>query len=388
MVGKPKSVGRATARGAAWLTLQTLSARVFSLLSQLVLAWLLVPSDFGLIGLAYTVTTMVRTLVSFGVDDVLLQRQRTIRLWQSSAFWATLGLSLLGMLTVFVAAPVGAALYHSPKLIGLLAILGVAMPLGALSTVSSVTIRAQMGFRFLALYNTFEIAATQVLTILFAWLHFGAYSFALPIPILAIVKSILFWFKSPPNVKMKLRLPQMRYLAGRGSVVFGTRLLIESVSQGDYFTLGIMATQSVVGSYYFAFRIASQPLRIVAGNFSNVLFPAFAQLNGESDRQLAAAINGSRLLAYTVMPLCFLQAAAAGPFLRLWFGPRWLSTVPLVQALSIGLPFDAISWVAGSLMAARGEFRRQLVLTAALTPVFFSLVIGGAVLATAFSTLR
>jgi O-antigen/teichoic acid export membrane protein len=378
---RSSSVGKAAARGAAWLTLQTLSARVFSLLSQLVLAWILTPSDFGLIGLAFTVTQLARTLVSFGVDDVLLQRQRTIRLWQSSAFWTSLALALLGTAVVIVAAPIAARVYHTPKLVGLVLVMVTAMPIGALSTVSAVTIRAQMGFRFIALYNTFEIAATQVLTIILAALHLGAFSFALPLPILAVTKTVLFWVKSPPKISTRLRKFQFSYLASSGSKVFLTRLLIESVSQGDYITLGVMTTHALVGSYFFAFRIAAQPLRLVAGNFSNVLFPAFAQINREPDRQLAAALNASRLLAYVAMPLCFLQAAAAGPFLHLIFGQKWSSAISLVQALSIGLPFDAVSWVAGSLMSARGEFRRQLLLTASLTPLFFGLVIIGAVLA-------
>ena len=380
---KSESVGRATTRGALWFTLQSVSARVFNLLSQLVLAWLLVPADFGLIGLAYTVTIIVRALVSFGVEDVLLQRQRAIRLWETAAFWVSLGLALIGMLLMLIAAPIGAALYHSPKLVGLIAILAVAMPIGALSTVPGVVIRARMGFRYLALYNTFEIAATQVLTIVFALCKFGAYSFALPLPILMVVKAVLFWTKSPPHLKSRLRRFQLVFLVRRGSARLGTQLLIESVSQGDYVTLGVLASHAVVGSYYFAFRLASQPLRILAGNFSNVLFPAFALLNGQPERQAKAAISASQVLAYIVMPFCFMQAALAGPLLRLWFGSKWLSTIPLMQALSIGLPFDAMSWIAGALMAARGEFRRQLVLTTWITPLFFALVLTGAFLRSA-----
>ncbi len=326
---------------------------------------------------------IIRALVSFGVDDVLLQRQRTIRLWQTSAFWVSMGLSVVGMMLMVAVAPLGAALYHSPKLIGLVAVIAIAMPLGALSTVSSVTIRSQMGFRYLALYNTFEIAATNLLTIMLAWLGFGAYSFAIPLPILMAIKAVLFWSKAPPNLRSRLRLSQIKYLANKGSTVFGTKILLESVAQADYLTLGILASHSIVGSYYFAYRLAFQPLRMLAGNFSSVLFPAFAQLNAEPRRQLAAAINASRLLAYIAMPLCFLQAAAAGPFLRLWFGPKWLSAIPLVQGLSIGFPFDAISWIAGAMMSAQGVFRRQFVLTAALAPLFFALVVAGAFYASA-----
>ena len=357
---------------------QSLATRVTAFASQLVLAWLLVPADFGLIGLAYTVTTLVNTVVNFGLDDVLLQRQRSMHLWSSMAVWLSFGFGLFGMAVLFVAAPIFQALYHVPGLGGLIAVLALAMPIGALATVPMVLLRAALNFRFLAGWGAFELMATQALAILLAWRGFGAYAFAIPAPLLALLRVIVFWRVAPARVTRRLRLRRARFLLGNGTLVLGNRVLTELVGQGDYITLGVMATQSVVGIYYFAFRLAAQPVRMLAGNFQSVIFPALVRLGDDPQRQGRAAIDASLMLAYLVMPLCFLQAAVAEPLVHVVFNHKWTGAVPLIQALSVGLPFDAVSWIAGALLHARGAFWRSFVFSAVAAPVFFALVAVGA----------
>ena len=376
--GQVPGLSHAAASGFFWLFAQSVSARLLGFVSQLVLAWLLMPSDFGTIGLAYTVTSIAQTLVGFGVDDVLLQRQKRLAQWSSAAFWISLCLGTLGMLGLCAAAPFAAHLYHSRSLVWIIVILAVAMPIRTLATVPTVSIRLAMDFRFLATYNTFEIFAVQLLTIAFAWIGFGAFSFAVPMPIVAVIKAVLFWRRAPPLYNRRLKQVQMLYMLGRSTTVFATRTIIEIVNQGDYIVLGLFATKSAVGLYFFAFRFSVQPIRMLSGNFVNVLLPAFAQLTDQPARQTDAVVRACRLLSYLVVPFCFLQAALAGPGLQLLFGHRWQGAIPLVQLLSVGLPFDAISWITSSLLSARREFGRAFRFTAVSAPLFFGLVIGGA----------
>ncbi len=368
---------RTTATGFLWLLFQGLSGRVASFFSQLVLAKLLLPEAFGQIGLAYTVTAVVTAIVSFGIDDVLLTRSRHIRLWVAPAFWSSLALALAGMVLMLAISPIAARLYHAPGLVGLIAVMAINLPLGAASTVPVTRLRAGLSFRYLSTYASLETLGIQLGTIACAAAGLGAYSFVVPLPLAAGIKAVIFWRKAPMAIRPGHRLLQYRHLIGSGLVVLSTRLMITLVNQGDYIVLGLLATQSVVGVYFFAFRLAAQPLQMLAGSFGNVLFPAFTQLGHEPGRQMEAALRASRILAYAITPVCFLQAAEARPLLHLMFGTRWDGAVPLVQILSLGLPGDALAWVAGALLIARGEFKRDLRLVALFTPPFFVCVLLG-----------
>ena len=379
----PAGLGRRVLHGLAWTLAQNVAARACSILSQLALAALLRPADFGVIGLTYTVTSIAAALINVGVDDVALQRQRGLRLWAGPVFWISFGLATVAGMLVVLVAPVAAAVYGAPDLVGLLAILALSMPIGALASVPGAIMRARMQFGFVAVYGTIEMVAQAVLTVSFAWAGLGAYSFVLPTPILAAVKAVIWWRLAAPRTSLRPQVRRWRYVVSNTSIVFVTRTLVALVGQGDYIVLGLLASQDVVGIYYFGFRMAAQPLWMLAGNFSNVLFPALVQLKSDSARQVGAALDASVLLSFCVMPLALLQAAVAAPLVTILFGEKWAAAIPIIQLLSVGLAFDAVSWVAGTLLSARGDFRTVLYYAVIQTPIFFALILVGAELGNA-----
>src|SRR3982750_243263 len=76
-----RSLSRSALIGTSWLLAQNVGTRAISFAAQIILAKLLAPADFGTIGLALTVTTFASVVANFGVDDVLLQRQKSLRFW-------------------------------------------------------------------------------------------------------------------------------------------------------------------------------------------------------------------------------------------------------------------------------------------------------------------
>ena len=377
-----KGLTRAVVVGAGWLVAQTVGARAISFASQIVLAWILAPTDFAILALAWTVTVIIDTLVNFGVEDVLLQRQRAMRFWTTSAFLLSLGVGVAGMLLVVAASPLAVHLYDAPILYTVLPIMAAAMPLTALSAVPAAKIRAALNFRFLATYATIELAIGQVAVIILALNGFGVLSFVLPGPFLAAARTTTFWISARPRLG-PMRPKQLRMMGKAGSAVFGTKFLTAMVGQGGYFVLGLFASKPEVGAYFFASRLAIQPVAMLAGNLSNVLFPALAQLRNDLVRQREAALSACRVLAFAIMPYCFMQSAVARPVFDLLFGSKWDAAIVPLQILSVGLAFDAVSWIAGTLLLARGEFRRLFIYECVLSPVFFVVVTIGAHLAAA-----
>jgi PST family polysaccharide transporter len=229
-----------------------------------------------------------------------------------------------------------------------------------------------------------EALAASTLSVAFAALGFGPYSLVLPSPIAAAGRIGALWLIAKPRIRAFRRGRRWRMLLPSASALLGGRLLGTMMSQADYMTLGFVAGEVEVGIYYFAFKLAIQPLRILAGSLSAVLFPTLVQYRDDPARQLDAAIVASQMLSIVVMPACFLQAALAAPALHLFFASKWDAAAPLLQLLSIGFAFDASSWAAGALLAARGEFRRWFVYTAIETPTFVLLIAAGALSRGAF----
>ncbi|MFE9083875.1 oligosaccharide flippase family protein [Brevundimonas sp. NPDC003935] len=374
VTSKPGTLGRTTVGGVVWLLAQTLANRGVGVVSQIALAWLLIPADFGQFGLALSIVLVVGPLTSFGVDDVLLQRSARSRVWAPPAFWTGLIAGLVSMMLVLIAAPFLGEAYRAPRIVGVMAVLAVAIPVASLSTVPMVTLRAQLRFKTLACIGTAEFAGQQALTVALAAAGMGAYAFAIPVLMVATIKAVVLWRMARPSLKVG-RLGLFRLLAQRGGSVFLSRILIALRHQGDVAILGLFATQVQVGLYFFALRIAAQPVQMFAGSLNMVLFPALVHLSGDRPRQLAASLNAARTLAFLITPICFMQAAVAEPLLTLLFGAKWAGAVLPIQFLSLGLAFDGVAWVAGALLTARGHFRLGAIYNAVMLAIFVTVVL-------------
>jgi len=380
------SLSRRAFDGIVWMMLQNVMGRGCLVLSQLGMAALLRPSDFGVIGLAYTITTIASTLTNVGIEDVLLRRRAALRYWTGPAFWISLCLSFLAGAIVLLAAPFAASLYKAPELIGLLTLSAVSIPIGALANVPGMILRARMQFRVLAISGAVENIAQAALTLGFAWLGFGAYSFVLPLPMLAVGKAAAWWRLAARGIALQVKVRRWRHLVGNTLYTFLNRILGTIIGQGDYFVLGLLATHDVVGAYYFGFRVAAQPLGLLTVNVMGVLYPALVHFKYDPVRQARAALMSCRIVLYSLIPLALLQAACAAPLITWLFGERWAASIPIIQLLSIGMALDSVSGVSSTLASARGEFKAVFLYTALETPVFFALVTVGALLDRAVGT--
>lgn len=385
--GGPRTVGlgRRVIGGLMSSLAQNAVARVLSLLNQLLLVLFLKPADFGLVGLTYSITAVATAAVNIGLDDVILQRRHALQLWAGSLFWISLALSTGAAIIVAAVSPIFAHIYDAPNIVGLTCLIAIQMPIGALSTVPATILRAQLRFSLLALYTGIELAAQVLMTVGLAWAGCGAWSLVIPLPVLVTVRAVIYWIIIG-SIPLKPRVKRWRFLFRNASSSSVTRMLIALIAQGGYLILGLIADKSVVGIYYFAFRLSAQPLWVLAGNFANVLFPVFTRMNKDLDRQRSATLRAATNLSFLVMPLAFLQSAVAPSVMTLFFSQEWAPSIPIVQILSVGLAFDALSWIAETLLRSRGEFRRIMHYTLIQTPVFFLLITPGAWLGGATGT--
>ena len=387
--GKAGGLASHALRGLVSSFAQTAVQRLVSFGSQLVLASLLMPADFGLIGLAGSIAGIVQAVTDLGIEDVLLRRHRRFDLWSGTALRTMLVLLSAAGLVIAAASPLLASAYHAPALTGLLLVIAVSTPLPALSAISGVRFRAELRFGFLAAWASGETLVAALLTIGFAWRGLGAYSFVLPPAILALARAVLWNLsrRSPvarPTRRRSRRL--WRSLVGTSSYTLGAKFCWALLGQGDYAVLGLVAGHAQVGLYWFAFRLAAQPLYVFAGNLASILFPTLVAIGNDRERQGRAALRAARLLSACVIPAAMMQAALAGPLVDRFFARSWSGSVPLIQLLSIGLGFDAVSWIAAALMSARGEFRTLFLRMLVYTPLFLAMVSCGAKLGGAIGT--
>ena len=371
-------LGHGAARGVAMNLVVAICGKFISVGGQIALSWLLGAADYGYVGLALMVATFAALLQQGGLREVLIQRGRSFDRWVNAAFWMSAAFGGVSTILMLLWAPLAAYIYHDRRLIPLIGLFAIQNIINSLNVVPEARLMTDLRFRLMAALGLVQIVLMTSLSVLFAALHFGAYSFVLPFPIVALVRILLLWPIARLPVRFDMELRKWRFLIGNNLMLIAGEFLLTITYQGDYLILGWLWSKEVVGHYFWAFNMSVQSLAMFTVGMAGVLVPSLARLQDEPERQLNGFLRACRMIALVCVPACLLQAALAWPAVRLIFQARWHGDVPLIQILSIGWTFFVVSHPASSLMRARGMFATLMWTHAALATTFLVIVYAGA----------
>jgi O-antigen/teichoic acid export membrane protein len=371
------ALAQKTVSGFFWLTAQTLGSKLVNMVGQIVLARLLLPEAWGLIGMAYSVTAFAGLIQQAGLREILIQRQSHFGRWANPAFWMSLTLGCLGAVTMVILAPIAAWMYEDPRLIWLILILAISAPFSGLDIVADAKLTNDLRFRFLASVKWLTAVGTMGLSIIFAKMGWGAYAFVLPLPLITIVRVALLWSVARPPIRAHLQVRRWKYLMNDSLILFFANFCNTITWNGDYIILGVMHDAKTVGIYFFAFNLATQTMQVFTQNLIGVLFPALTKLQDNITHQTRAFLRAAELLAVIGVPLCLLQAALAGPAINLLFNSWWAPMIRVLQLLSIGMAVRLVASPGGALIQAQGRFKTYLATNAINVVVFLALVYVG-----------
>ncbi len=360
--------------------ISTLTSKATSLLGQIVLAWYLVPGDYGLVALTTGVNVFAGMIHSVGLRESLILRQAEIAEWINPAFWLGLARSLLSVAMLLVAAPILVWFYHQPRLYGLFLVIAITGVFSSLSTIQTAILQAELRFHTLAMINVPLIVAGRVLVILLAWRGWGAYSLVVPNLITAALGCGVLCAVTRIRIRRTMELDRWRFLLGNSLYLFSSGTIYIGVGYGANYILGGLMTIQDVGLYAFAYGLSMQVTQFFSGELSNVLFPSLSKLQDDPKRQMRACLRATRLLAFIALPLSLLQGALADPLVHLLFQPKWYPAIPVLQILSVGMAVRIVCGPSGNLMFSQSRFRTHMVLAIPYTLAFLALVTAGALL--------
>jgi PST family polysaccharide transporter len=369
------SLRQKTTTGMIWLGIQMVATRGVTFFQQFVLVWLIAKEDFGLIGLAYTVTMFVNLLSNPGIDAVLIQRHRRYRQWATPAFWLGISVGLAGSAILLAAAPVAAWAYGRSELTGLILVLAIVPPLQALQIVPRARLQMEMRIKPLVQLGVTTSVLTAVLTIIGAALGMGAYSFVVPVPIVSMIIAAMAWRLARPPLRPRLEISRWRYLFADSAALGGSRVMHTIVGQGDRIGLGLAnIPDASIGIYFVAYKLSTQTFLLLASSVPTVLFPSLSKLSLDPELQLRSTRRATRLLALVTIPFCLLQMLLAGPVIRLACPPGWADAILPLQILTLGILITSPSWPMQSLMMSQRRFQKLFKLSVSTAVVFCALI--------------
>ncbi len=347
-------------RGILATLAQTLGSKLTGVATQIALARLLAPRDFGLVALAYTAVAFAGVIRQTGIQQVLIQRHKHFRRWVNPAFWFELTVGFATAILLAASSPIAAIVFHSKAVIGLILVIATAAPLSPWYVIPTARLTIDMRFGAIAKANIAYNAIVMAMSIFLAWRGFGAYSFVLPLPVAGAIRAFLLWRIAKPALMAWPQFDRWPFI-----IPDIARLLISGFFGSTMFwagslCLGAFCTKAAVGQYFLASNLSTQVGQILGQSMASVLLPVLAHLQDAPKRQASALMRASKIAAIVGIPLSLLLAATARPLVLLLYGTKWAPAVPILQILAIGSALSITCIPANTALISQGKFRLVL----------------------------
>jgi len=362
--------------GATTMTAQGIQFAL-NLAGTMVLARLLTPADFGLIGMVTVVVGFAGMFKDAGLSMATVQKEAVTREQISTLFWLNALLSVGVGLCILLASPLVAWFYGRPELTAVTAVLSLSLVVTGLSIQHTALLRRHMQFGTLAgIQITSYLAHLTVTTALAlaGWRHWALVGGGLASASSSMLLTLFFCPWIPGRMRKGAGVRSMLKFGGH---LTGFNFLNYFARNADNFLIGRFLGSDALGLYAKAYGLLMLPIRQITGPIAAVAAPALSRLQDDPDRYKRYYYQSINLIAFISMPMVLMLAAFSEEIILLVLGERWAGAAPVFKALAFAALFQPVVNPVGWVFISLGQTDRQLRWSLVTVPlVVLSFVLG------------
>ena len=350
---KPTSdLAQKTLRGAFWSYLSFVAGKGLSFLSTIILARLLLPQEFGLLGYCLIVIQYVDILNSAGIAAALIARREKVQEAANAAFIANIIFGVLCFsITWFIAEPVS-VFFRAPEIVPLFRVLGLSLPFTGLGIVPDAMLQREMKFRTLLISDATRNLMKGAVSIGLAVLGFGVWSLVLGQVLGVLTGSVLSWILAGWRPTWRFH-PE----ATRAVAFFGFHIILLETAGAfrnnvDYLLVGRILGAASLGLYTMAYRIPELLIRSLNHVLGNVSLAALAITQSDEARMKKFYFGYLRFIATFTFPVSAGLAFIAPVFIPIFLSEKWMPAVVPTALISVALCITGLGYVPGILYKA------------------------------------
>lgn len=353
-------LGARTARGGVVMVGAQALKFVILMATTVVLARLLTPQDYGLIGMVLVVTGFVALFKNMGLSAATMQREEIHYQQVSTLFWINVAISIALMLLTMALAPVVAWFYHEPRLTWITMAFAVGFLFSGLVVQHEALLKRQMRFVPLAVADIVSIGAGVSVGVVLAWRGKGYWALVANQLVLGFVYAVSIWIacRWRPG-------PPVRYSGVRSMLAFGVHLT--GFGFFNYFSrtldnllIGRVWGAQQLGLYAKAYQLLMLPIDQLSSPLDGVAVPALSRLVNEPERYRQAYLRILEKVAMLSMPGVALMIGTSDWLVRLMLGPQWIEAGRIFALLGIVGLVEPVANTMGWLLISQGRARHLL----------------------------
>lgn len=392
---RPGSLSKKVVRGGIWVFALRITNRGLGFIRTIILARLLVPEDFGLLGIAMLAIAMLETFSQTGFQTALIQKKEDVKSYLDTAWTVSAIRGILLFLILFFFSSLIAKFFNSPQATLVIRVIALSTLISGFKNIGILYFQKELEFDKQFIFSLSTTLTNLAVSIPLAFILKNVWALVLGGLAANFVGFYFSYIIHPYRPHIRLDKGEFKELFGFGKWVLGSSILIFLITQGDDIFVGKMLGVTALGIYQMAYLISNLPASEITHVISQVTFPAYSKMQEDLPKLREAYLNVLQLTAFISIPLAGGIFIFAPDFTQIFLGDKWMPMVPAIQVLVLAGLARSIAATTGPIFHGIGKPRidtmwqviRLIVLIALISPFTIRWGILGASISVLFSIL-
>lgn len=322
-----------------------LTASAFQFIASIILARLLLPRDYGIVGFALIFVNFMTNFSDFGIGSALIQKVNADDDLMYTGFALKAFAGMLAFAAVFSLAPVSRIFNGSTEITWAIRVLSFGFLISIPAFLPQVTLTRELRFRELSYTQVLGAAAGSFCAIALAYAGFGFRSIIAGYLVNSLVIAAALNLIRPVKPIMRCTRTSARHILRFGSHILVPGVIIFLIFNADNFAIGALRGAQQLGYYAMAFNLGSVVCVLLGGIVHQVLFPTFSKFQSDLNAIKTAYLESVKYIAFIAVPVNLFLIVLSREFLYQVLGgnsERWLPALATLQVLCVYGVFRAL----------------------------------------------
>lgn len=328
-----ESLKKETTKGVVWSIVERFGTQGVQFLVMLVMARLLSPKDYGVVGMLVIFVGIAQAFVDGGFSQALIRKTDRSEVDNSTVFYFNIVVSAVIYGIFYLCAPLVSDFYNMPALTPFMRVICLSIIINAFGVVQRALLNATLDFKTQAKASIIAVLLSGGIGICLAYFGYGPWALVLQQLSNLIANTICLWICSSWRPKWAYSWNSFHVLFSFGSKLLATSILNSVYDNIHTIVIGKLYAAKSLGLYSRAAQFADLPSSQFTSVFMRVTFPVFCKVQKDKERLISVYRRMLKVSAYIVFPLMLGMAAVAQPMVKFLIGEQWIECAYLLQIL-------------------------------------------------------
>lgn len=350
-----ESLKQKTVKGVFWSSVERFSVQGIQFLVMIIMARLLTPKDYGLVGMVAIFIAVAQSLVDSGFSQALIRKQNRTETDNSTVFYFNIVVGVLLYFILFAIAPWVADFYDSPELTALMRVVCLSVVFNSLVVVQRALLTVNIDFKTQAKASLTAAIVSGVVGIGMAYSGFSYWSIVAQQLVNLGLNTLLLWIFARWRPRLIYSWNSFRVLFTFGSKLMASGLLDVVYRNMYLLVIGKLFTASSLGYYTRAHQFAEFPSSNLTSIIQRVTYPVLCQIQDNNERLALIYRRFLRVSAFLIFPLLAGLSAVSEPFILLLLKEQWLFAATLLKIICFSMMWIPIHAINLNLLQVKGR---------------------------------